>query len=117
MLYFTGSGHFNRSMRLGCKKANLSLSDRGLTTRDGSLEFSCATERDIFNALDRYFKQHSRVAGGCEYVAPKDREARGKMGRGPSGNSIHATKGDTAREWCEEAGRAECSAEERDTCD
>ena len=30
LLYFTGSGHFNRSMRLRCHKAGWHLNDKGL---------------------------------------------------------------------------------------
>lgn len=68
-LYFTGSDHFNRSMRFWAKRNGLSLSDKGLTmaVRNGNDKVSvsrsvyCATEEDIFEHL------------GLEYVPPHER--------------------------------------------
>ena len=60
-LYFTGSGHFNRSMRLFCKRKGLKLSDTGLWHRDSGRQIKCTSEEDIFKAC------------GLEYVAPRDR--------------------------------------------
>jgi len=114
-------------------QADLSLSDRGLATRDGKVEFSCATERAIFEQLDRLFRASPRVEGGCEYKAPNERECNGKMGKGQSGRQIGAGPGGgvvgggggvTAEEGEggeggeDEDARKEFSAEERpDTCD
>jgi len=71
VLYFTGSAHFNRSLRAFCKRAGLTLSDAGLSlawrrkgygkVRVGE-SVRCAEERDVFEAL------------GIEYVAPEYRE-------------------------------------------
>lgn len=68
MLYFTGSDHFNRSMRHFAKKCGYSLSDRGLWPRDSSKKsgIPCRTERDIFTALRlEYRPPHMR---GAQYV-------------------------------------------------
>ncbi|KAJ4457926.1 putative DNA polymerase lambda [Paratrimastix pyriformis] len=64
VLYFTGSGYFNRSMRLLAKKKGFSLSDRHIVPRVGGMKGSpipCATERDIFEVL------------GMEYRTPEER--------------------------------------------
>ena len=59
-LYFTGSAHFNRSMREFCKKSGLTLSDAGLalTYRDEGghkaktlASIRADTEEDVFEAL------------------------------------------------------------------
>ena len=60
-LYFTGSGHFNRSMRLFCKKKGLKLSDQGLWRREGEAFIHCADEKAIFSAC------------GLEWVEPHAR--------------------------------------------
>ncbi|KAI9908460.1 hypothetical protein PsorP6_004026 [Peronosclerospora sorghi] len=69
MLYFTGSDHFNRSMRLFAHKNGWSLSDRGLTrvmrvngtkVRLGD-SVICESEVDVFIAL------------GLEYKDPTER--------------------------------------------
>lgn len=68
MLYFTGSDHFNRSMRHFAKKCGYSLSDRGLRPRNSSKNsgIPCRTERDIFFALGlEYRPPHTR---GAQYV-------------------------------------------------
>ena len=52
LLYFTGSAHLNRSMRLWAKKAELQLNDKSLHPRDSLLNCApCETERDIFTVL------------------------------------------------------------------
>jgi hypothetical protein len=69
LLYFTGSDHFNRSMRYYAKKKRWTLSDHGLAPAvrvkgdkvwTGSSIF-CRTERDVFEAL------------GLNYVHPTQR--------------------------------------------
>ena len=70
ILYFTGSAHFNRSMRLFAQKKGYSLSDFGLsptlrgTNDTGSKNqklvlgygIPCDTEEDIFKALHLPYK-------------------------------------------------------------
>ena len=64
LLYFTGSGNFNRSMRLFAQKKGYSLSDYGLTPvlrvkGETVAEFEsipCPTEEDVFKALNLPFK-------------------------------------------------------------
>ena len=71
LLYFTGSDHFNRSMRLWAKKLGWTLSDKGLMpafrmakTQDSSTDYTyqddkvwtgdslvCNSEQEIFEAL------------------------------------------------------------------
>lgn len=117
MLYFTGSGHFNRSLRLLCKKADLKLSDQGLWKKDGSYEWSCGTEYDIFKALDSYFESHSGFDGGIQYVPPEKRECGGKMGKGQSGKSIwiQTTSTSEKQEGGDEVAEGVYISEERDT--
>eukprot|EP00347_Sterkiella_histriomuscorum_P009071 403342628 len=63
-LYFTGSGNFNRSMRLFAQKKGYSLSDYGLTPvirvkGEKVAEFEsvpCETEEDVFKALNLDYK-------------------------------------------------------------
>lgn len=71
-LYFTGSDHFNRSMRLYAKRNGFHLSDKGLfrAARDNydnpvnvSGIIPCRTEREIFQHL------------GLEYKEPWDRNS------------------------------------------
>ncbi|EFC49376.1 predicted protein [Naegleria gruberi] len=72
LLYFTGSDHFNRSLRLLCRKKGYSLSDKSLcinTIRDSKsnrihdgTKINCKTENDIFNFIGIPFKE------------PKDRD-------------------------------------------
>ena len=67
LLYFTGSDHFNRSMRFYAKKNHLALSDNGLYPAIRSRgekvwvgkSVFCRTERDVFEAL------------GLKYVPPR----------------------------------------------
>lgn len=71
LLYFTGSAHFNRSMRHYAKAKGYSLSDHGLVhavkvgannvVRGTENLVPAATEEEIFAAL------------GLEYIAPTDR--------------------------------------------
>lgn len=69
LLYFTGSAHFNRSMRFFARSLGYSLSDKGLAPctwlkkdqRCKGESIRCATEEDVFHAL------------GLEYREPKDR--------------------------------------------
>eukprot|EP01028_Stygiella_incarcerata_P007834 TRINITY_DN3282_c0_g1_i1.p1 TRINITY_DN3282_c0_g1~~TRINITY_DN3282_c0_g1_i1.p1 ORF type:complete len:666 (+),score=165.43 TRINITY_DN3282_c0_g1_i1:71-2068(+) len=71
LLYFTGSGYFNRSMRLLARKAGYRLSDEGIwkakrnekvCTRVGD-PIVCKNEEDIFRIL------------GLEYRVPSERNA------------------------------------------
>lgn len=71
-LYFTGSDHFNRSMRLYAKRHGFHLSDKGLfrAARDNfdnpvsvSAIIPCKTEREIFQHL------------GLDYKEPWDRNS------------------------------------------
>lgn len=70
MLYFTGSDHFNRSMRLHARKKGWTLSDRALkrvVRMKGGLKVDqgervvCESEVDVFIAL------------GMEYKVPTER--------------------------------------------
>lgn len=69
LLYFTGSGYFNRSMRLLARKKHMSLSEKGLvirhhsydkTTQDKGADKGCLlstlTERDVFEYLQIPYK-------------------------------------------------------------
>lgn len=69
LLYFTGSDHFNRSMRYFSKKKGLTLSDHGLCKamrvkgeriHTGN-SFFCQSEKDVFEAL------------GLRYIPPNRR--------------------------------------------
>ncbi|KAL9653895.1 hypothetical protein ABK040_012954 [Willaertia magna] len=71
VLYFTGSDHFNRSMRLLCRKKGYSLSDKCLyigTIRDfksnrihDGKPVHCKSEREIFDYLGIPYKEpHER---------------------------------------------------------
>jgi DNA polymerase lambda len=71
LLYFTGSDHFNRSMRLFAHRMGLSLSDKALTyvIRVSNKKVSegekivCRSEKDIFTALGLDYKEpHERNA-------------------------------------------------------
>jgi len=77
ILYFTGSDHFNRSMRWYAHKMGLTLSDHGLSRAirhnrekvwEGPSVF-CETEQDIFQAL------------GLQYVEPWRRNVQGTAPR------------------------------------
>ncbi|KAJ8614562.1 hypothetical protein CTAYLR_004075 [Chrysophaeum taylorii] len=61
LLYFTGSDHFNRSMRYYAKKIGYSLSDQGLYERrpDGTKgrSIACKSEREVFEKLGLEFRE------------------------------------------------------------
>ena len=59
-LYFTGNGHFNRSMRLyATRKYNYKLSDHGLVDKSTERSIIChpTSERDIFDVLGLQWKE------------------------------------------------------------
>lgn len=70
LLYFTGSAHFNRSMRALAKTKSMSLSEHSLNknvVREGSVKvfggapLATPTERDVFNLLGIPYRQpHER---------------------------------------------------------
>ncbi|XP_068177990.1 DNA polymerase lambda isoform X1 [Antennarius striatus] len=70
LMYFTGSAHFNRSMRALAKTKNMSLSEHSLNqhvVRQGSLKLyggnalATPTEKDVFNLLGiPYREPHER---------------------------------------------------------
>ncbi|KAM7010141.1 DNA polymerase lambda [Tautogolabrus adspersus] len=70
IMYFTGSAHFNRSMRAMAKTKNMSLSEHSLNkdvVRQGSLKvhsgspLSTQTEKDVFSILGIPYRQpHER---------------------------------------------------------
>ncbi|XP_042341213.1 DNA polymerase lambda [Plectropomus leopardus] len=70
IMYFTGSAHFNRSMRALAKTKNMSLSEHSLNkdvVRQGSLKvyggtpFTTQTEKDVFSLLGIPYRQpHER---------------------------------------------------------
>eukprot|EP00727_Mastigamoeba_balamuthi_P012733 m51a1_g8082 hypothetical protein (660) ;mRNA; f:19581-22193 len=69
LLYFTGSGHFNRSMRLWARKHGYSLSEHGIVPRWGDPKkdicgdpIPVSTEYEIFQLL------------GLEYRPPEQRD-------------------------------------------
>merc|ERR1712048_1520726 len=78
ILAFTGSDHFNRSMRYYAKQKGFTLSDTHLcpAVRHGrervftfdKQSVKCETERDIFKAL------------GLKYIAPTDRNTYENFG-------------------------------------
>jgi DNA polymerase lambda len=69
LLYFTGSGQFNRNLRIHAIKIGLQLSDTGVIAKadkNGTIWKknipTCYTEEDIFKLL------------GVEYKTPKQRD-------------------------------------------
>lgn len=70
LMYFTGSAHFNRSMRALAKTKNMSLSEHSLNenvVRQGSIKvyggtpFTTPTEKDVFSLLGiPYREPHER---------------------------------------------------------
>lgn len=66
LLYFTGSGHFNRSMRLWARKNGYQLSDHYIVKRytEDLLgdPIPVRTEEDVFNIL------------GLDYKRPEERD-------------------------------------------
>jgi DNA polymerase lambda len=65
-LYFTGNGHFNRSMRLwAARQFDFTLNDHGLFQRGGTQDrvmMEASREKDVFTKL------------GLKYVEPEDRD-------------------------------------------
>eukprot|EP00939_MAST-03C_sp_MAST-3C-sp1_P001517 g1517.t1 len=61
LLYFTGSAHFNRSMRLWAKKIGMSLNESELSQVARGERVPCASEIEVFAAL------------GLEYRPPTQR--------------------------------------------
>lgn len=66
LMYFTGSAHFNRSMRALAKTKSMSLSEHSLNknvVRKGSMKvfggapLPTLTERDVFNLLGIPYRQ------------------------------------------------------------
>lgn len=66
LMYFTGSAHFNRSMRALAKTRNMSLSEHSLNesvVRQGSLKvyggtsLATLTEKDVFSLLGIPYRQ------------------------------------------------------------
>lgn len=66
LLYFTGSDHFNRSMRYHAGKNGFRLSDRQLCrTMGGTTRLVCESERDVFQHLGLPYKvRDDRWQGG-----------------------------------------------------
>ena len=66
LLYFTGSGHFNRSMRLWARKIGYQLSDHNISPRYADEvvgnPIPVKTEEDIFKIL------------GIDYKTPNERD-------------------------------------------
>ena len=103
LMYFTGSAHFNRSLRAFCKRAGLTLSDAGLALckREGGRKVKvwesvvCEREEDVFDAL------------GIEYVRPECRdvgvgvgwEGTGGGGKGGGGGGGGEEANDVAKYW------------------
>jgi DNA polymerase lambda len=88
VLYFTGSDHFNRSMRLFAQKKGFTLSDHGLAPalRESRTKFfsgaiiPCDSEEAIFAALGlRYVAPHLRE-GAVDVVVKKDAAAEPPQG-------------------------------------
>jgi hypothetical protein len=87
LLYFTGSGHFNRSMRLLARQNGWRLSDKGLrkiihdpqnkknVLHEGPL-VKCRTEHDIFKVMGLDYVEPSQRNGGAN-VTLADSEEEG----------------------------------------
>lgn len=69
MLYFTGSGDFNKNMRTYAIKKGFKLNEYGLYKKSGEKVEGVSTEEDIFKALD------------LEYFEPQDRLPSVKFGK------------------------------------
>jgi DNA polymerase/3'-5' exonuclease PolX len=56
LLYFTGSGEFNKKMRIIAKKKGYKLSEYGLFDKNNHI-IKVSSERDIFKTLDMEYLQ------------------------------------------------------------
>merc|ERR1712190_269518 len=91
LLHFTGSGHFNRSMRLFARRMGYTLSDHGLCEcrrfRNERVwlgpSVDCRNEQDIFSAL------------GLEYVPPTRREVIPRAFESVKAEAISVVSDDT----------------------
>jgi len=63
LLYFTGSGDFNKNMRSYALKMGYTINEYGIHITKGKRRLNTKTEEDIFKVL------------GVEYVEPCDRKA------------------------------------------
>lgn len=96
LLYFTGSDHFNRSMRLFARKKGWTLSDRELkpVTRVNGKEVStgetviCTSEVDVFIALGMEYKDpRERNCFDIRFIDEDEANAR-KKGGGKAAQTI-----------------------------
>lgn len=120
-LYFTGSDHFNRSMRLYAKRRGFQLSDKHLVYREKIAYFAkefgehtlgeaivCESEEDIFRALHLPYKPPTdRNVFDIEHlVSAADRDAL--QAAGPSKGKFmllgHAESGDEVDSDSDEQG-------------
>jgi DNA polymerase/3'-5' exonuclease PolX len=78
LVYFTGSAHFNRSMRLWAKRHNIKLEDYGMreVIRDAKghtihkgKKLECRTERDVFRHLGLNWMEPTQRNGGATVAA------------------------------------------------
>jgi DNA polymerase/3'-5' exonuclease PolX len=101
-LYFTGNGHFNRSMRLyATRKHNYMLSDHGLVDKSTERPIIChpTSERDIFDVLGLQWKETNERE--CfDDVKPFDDEVDGS---GPDSRShrLELTREEVTRDSTE----------------
>jgi hypothetical protein len=70
LLYFTGNGHFNRSMRFFAGKKGLTLSDHGL----------CPTLKNIHGSYASGTYENNRYATGDPFPAPTEHDVFGLLG-------------------------------------
>ncbi|TMW55055.1 hypothetical protein Poli38472_013817 [Pythium oligandrum] len=105
LLYFTGSDHFNRSMRLYARKKGWSLSDRALkrvvrVRKDVKIESGesvvCQSEVDVFIALGLEYKDPTeRNCFDIRFLEEDEAEARrGGSKRTSTGSTTNPDEGD-----------------------